>query len=191
MQNAICERAVGGNGDPYVSGAVPGDYWYVYGDMKGTVIPAGTKIHFYFVTKLGTMCSNYWMIEFKDGEEWKPALPTSTLQESATETLSGAPINYSATITYNFAGMLLDNKNNGAYIPAEGIFTTTKDMDEIVLRFGQAGRLCLSGAKYAGKYIDCTHASGQTRFSAQHPSNPETGEAIKEYNQHVLLEIVE
>ena len=95
VQNAICERAVGGNGDPYVSGAVPGDYWYVYGDMKGTTIPAGTKIHFYFVTKLGTMCSNYWMIEFKDGEEWKPALPTSTLQESATETLSGAPINLS------------------------------------------------------------------------------------------------
>lgn len=59
VQNAICERAVGGNGDPYVSGAVPGDYWYVYGDMKGTTIPAGTKIHFYFVTKLGTMCSNY------------------------------------------------------------------------------------------------------------------------------------
>ena len=148
-QTAVCSRAVGGNGDPYVSGAIPGDYWYVYGDMKGTTIPAGTKIHFYFVTKLGTMCSNYWMIEFKDGE------------------------------------------NNGAYIPAEGIFTTTKDMDEIVLRFGQAGRLCLSGAKFAGKYIDCTHASGQTRFSAQHPSNPETGEAIREYNEHVLLEIVE
>ncbi len=116
-QNAVCSRAVGANGDPYVSGAIPGDYWYVYGDMKGTTIPAGTKIHFYFVTKLGTMCSNYWMIEFKDGEEWKPALPTSTLQESATETLSGAPINYSATITYNFAGMLLDSSNNGAYIP--------------------------------------------------------------------------
>ena len=190
-QKVVCSRAVGANGDPYVSGAIPGDYWYVYGDMKGTTIPAGTKIHFYFVTKLGTMCSNYWMIEFKDGEEWKPALPTSTLQESATETLSGAPINYSATITYNFAGMLLDSSNNGAYIPAEGVFTTTKDMDEIVLRFGQAGRLCLNGAKFAGKYIDWTHASGQTRFSAQHPSNPETGAAIKEYNQHVLLEIVE
>ena len=39
------------------------------------------------------------------------------------------------------------------------VFTTTKDMDEIVLRFGQAGRLCLSGARYAGKYIDWTHAS--------------------------------
>ena len=60
--------------------------------------------------------------------------------------------------------MLLDSSNNGAYIPAEGVFTTTKDMDEIVLRFGQAGRLCLSGARYAGKYIDWTHASGQTRF---------------------------
>lgn len=190
-QTAICDRAVGGNGDPYVSGAIPGDYWYIYGDAKGAIIPADTKIHFYFVTKLGTMCSSYWMIEFKDGEEWKPALPTSTLLESATETISGASIDYSATITYNFAGMLLDTSNNGAYIPAEGVFTTTKDMDEIVLRFGQAGRLGLSGARYSGKYIDCTHASGQTRFSAQHPSNPETGAAIKEYNQHVLLEIVE
>ena len=80
-------------------------------------------------------------------------------RESATETLSGAPINYSVTITYNFAGMLLDSSNNGAYIPTEGVFTTTKDMDEIVLRFGQAGRLCLNGAKFAGKYIDWTHAS--------------------------------
>ena len=62
-QKVVCSRAVGANGDPYVSGAIPGDYWYVYGDMKGTTIPAGTKIHFYFVTKLGTMCSNYWMIE--------------------------------------------------------------------------------------------------------------------------------
>lgn len=190
-QTAVCNRAVGGNGDPYVSGAIPGDYWYIHGDMKGEVIPAGTKIHFYFVTKLGTMCSSYWMIEFKDGEEWKPALPTSTIQESATETVSGAPIDYSATVTYNFAGLLLDTSNNGAYIPAEGTFTTTKDMDEIVLRFGQAGHLCLNGAKFSGKYIDCTHASGQTRFSAQHPSDPETGAAIKTYNQHVLLEIVE
>lgn len=189
--NAVCTRSVGGNGDPYVSGAVPGDYWYVYGDLEGATIPAGSKIHFYFVTKLGTMCSNYWMIEFKDGDEWKPALPTSTIQESATETLSGAPIDYSATITYNFAGMLLDTSNNGAYISAEGVFATSKDMEEIVLRFGQAGHLALSGAKYSGKYIDWTHTSGQTRFSAQHPSNPETGAAIKEYNEYVLLEIVE
>lgn len=46
-QKVVCSRAVGANGDPYVSGAIPGDYWYVYGDMKGTTIPAGTKIHFY------------------------------------------------------------------------------------------------------------------------------------------------
>lgn len=189
--NTECVRNVGGNGDPYVSGAVPGDYWYVSGDLEGTNIPAGSKIHFYFVTKLGTMCSNYWMIEFKDGEEWKPALPTSTVEESATETLSGASIDYSATITYNFAGMLLDPSNNGAYISAEGVFTTTKDMEEIVLRFGQAGHLSLNGAKYSGKYIDWIHTSGQTRFSAQHPSDPQTGEAIKEYNEYVLLEIVQ
>lgn len=190
-KTALCSRAAGGNGDPYVSGAIPGDYWYVYGDMKGTKIPAGTKVHFYFVTKLGTMCSSYWMIEYKDGDDWKPAIPTSTVQESATVGISGAAVSYSATVTYNFAGLLLDTSNNGAYIPAEGTFATTKDMNEIVLRFGMAGHVCLNGAKYSGQYIDCTHASGQTRFSAQHPSDPDTGVAIKEYNQHVLLEIVE
>lgn len=189
--NTECKRDVGGNGDPYISGAVPGDFWYVYGDLEGANIPADTKIHFYFVTKLGIMCSNYWMIEFKDGDEWKPALPTSTVQESATETLSGAPINYSATITYNFAGMLLDSSKNGAYISVEGVFTTSKDMEEIALRFGQAGHLSLNGAKFSGKYIDWTHNSGQTRFSAQHPSDPQTGTAVKEYNEYVLLEIVQ
>lgn len=186
-----CKRAVGGNGDPYISGTVPGDYWYISGDMNGETIPAGTKVHFYFVTKLGTACSNYWMVEFKDGDVWSPALGTSTVTESSVKGLSGAAYEYSATITYNFAGMLLDTSKNGAYIAVEGTFTTTKDMTEVIVRFGEAGRVALSGAKFDGKYIDEVSTSCQSRLSAQHPSNPETGAAVKEYNQHVLLEIVD
>ena len=190
-KTAYCERSVGGNGDPYISGAIPEDYWLITADLGGEVIPAGTKIHFSFVTKLGVITSNYWMISFKDGSEWAPALPTSTRTESATKTVSGASINYSATITYNWSGMLLDGSQNGAYIPAEGTFTTTKDMTEIQLKFQQAGHLGLGGSKnYNGLYNDVTHASGQTRFSAQQPSNPD-GSANTVYDQHVLLEIVE
>jgi hypothetical protein len=169
---------------------MPGDYWYIYGNMNGVTIPAGTKIHFYFVTKLGTMCSNYWMLEYKDGDSWKPTTPTSTVSESATTTLSGASIDYSATITYNWAGMLLDTSSNGAYIGVDGEFTLGQDTQEVVLRFGQVGHVTLIGSKSAGKYIDWTHTSCQSRMSAQQPNNTETGAANKVYDQHVLLEIV-
>lgn len=186
-----CKRAVGGNGDPYISGTVPGDYWYISGNVEGEIIPAGTKVHIYFVTKLGTACSNYWMLEFKDGDVWSPVFSTSTVTESSVIGLSGAAVEYSATITYNFAGMLLDTSKNGAYIAVEGTFVTTKDMDEVSVRFGEAGRVALIGTKNDGKYIDEVSTSCQSRLSAQHPNDPETGAAIKEYNQHVLLEIVD
>ena len=185
-----CKRGVGGNGDPYVSGTIPGDYWYVTSDLNGEVIPAGTKIHFYFVTKFGKMTSNLWMLEFKDGEAWSPALPTSTVQESATEGMSGAAVDYSATVTYNVNCSLLDSSKNGTYTAVEGTFTTTKDMTSVVLRFGQAGRLGLAGSDYDGKYLDQTASSCQSRFSAQHPNDPETGAQIKQYDQHLTLEIV-
>lgn len=187
----VCLRQVGGNGDPYVSGAIPGDWWTITSDYRNTTIPAGTKIHFYFVTKFGAMVSSYWMIEYRDGEEWKPAIPVLRKTESATQCTSGAEISYSAEIAYNFAGLLLDSSTNGAYIAVEGTFTTENDMDNIVLRFGQAGHLGLEGNKnYNGLYIDQTHSSGQTRFSAQRPSNAD-GTAVKQYDQHVTIEFVE
>lgn len=186
-----CTRAVGGNGDPYVSGAVPGDYWLVTASYGDKVIPAGTKIHFYFVTKFGSACSSYWMTEYKEGDTWKPALPTSTKKETATKTISGADITYEADIVYNFAGLLLDSKTNGAYLAVEGTFTTEADITELQFRFSQAGHLGLEGNKnYNALYIDKSFGSGQTRFSAQRPSK-EDGTAVKTYDQHVTFEFVE
>lgn len=185
-----CTRAVGSNGDPYVSGAIPEDYWLVTASHKNQVIPAGTKIHFYFVTKFGTGCSAYWNVEYKAGENWVPALATSKKTETATATIGGATIEYSKEITYNFAGLLLDSKNNGAYLAVEGTFTTETDMNELQFRFKQAGHLGLDGSKYSGLYIDKSFGSGQTRFSAQRPSK-EDGTAVKEFDQHVTFEFVE
>ena len=185
-----CTRAVGSNGDPYVSGAIPEDYWLVTASHKNQVIPAGTKIHFYFVTKFGTGCSAYWNVEYKAGEKWVPALATSKKTETATATIGGATIEYSKEITYNFAGLLLDSKNNGAYLAVEGTFTTETDMNELQFRFKQAGHLGLDGSKYSGLYIDKSFGSGQTRFSAQRPSK-EDGTAVKEFDQHVTFEFVE
>lgn len=186
----VCLRQIGGNGDPYVSGAIPGDYWHITADHMGKTIPAGTGIHFYFVTKFGTACSGYWMIEYKEGDEWKPALETASRMESATSGLSGNPVSYSEEITYNFAGLLLDSKNNGAYMAVEGTFVTSEDMNSIEMRFRQAGHLCLDGTKNDGLYIDQTQSGGQTRFSAQRPSEAD-GTAVRIYDQHVTIDFTE
>ena len=130
------------------------------------------------------------MIEYKEGDEWKPALETASRMESATSGLSGNPVSYSEEITYNFAGLLLDSKNNGAYMAVEGTFVTSEDMDSIEMRFRQAGHLCLDGTKNDGLYIDQTQSGGQTRFSAQRPSEAD-GTAVRIYDQHVTIDFTE
>ena len=183
----ICQRLVGGNGDPYVSGAIPEDYWLITVDKN---IPAGTKIRYYFVTKMGTATSSYWMLEYKSGEEWKPTVAVSSRAESSEKGLTGNAVSYSKTVEYNFAATLLDSKKNGAYVAVEGVFTADRNLESVVLRFRQAGHLGLDGSKNDGLYIDRTEAGGQTRFSAQRPSL-EDGTAVKTYDQHITIEIAE
>ena len=119
---AVCKRGVGakGGGDPYVAGTIPGDYWLVTATMGGKVIPAGTKIKFRFITKMGTACSTRWMTEYKSGEEWLPTAPVQDFAETAVKALSGQDVEYSAVVKYNFAATFLDPSNNGAYIPVPG-----------------------------------------------------------------------
>ena len=181
----VCQRAVGANGDPYVSGAIPEDYWQITVDRK---VPAGTRLHYYFVTKMGTATSSYWMMEYRSGDEWKPTVQVSQKNETAEKGMSGNAVSYSQTITYNFAATLLDSKKNGAYVAVEGTFQVDRDLDSVVLRFRQAGHLGLEGSKNNGLYLDRTEAGGQTRFSAQRPST-EDETAVKTFDQHVTIEI--
>lgn len=183
-------RLVGGNGDPYTQGCLPGDYWLIDATASKT-IPAGTTLSIYFVTKCGTATSSYWMLEFKDGETWKPVKATSTKQESATQDINKVSVSYSAEITYNLCFTLLDSGKNGAYEAVDETFTTSVDMTNIQIRFRPVGQLGLNGSKYDGMYLNnIISKSNQQRFSAQRPSKSD-GTAVKTYDQHVTIKIAD
>lgn len=64
-------RTVGGTGHPYVTGVWPGDYWLFRVPVKN--VAAGTKVKFSGLTRTSAGGHKYWMLEYNDGGEWKPA----------------------------------------------------------------------------------------------------------------------
>ena len=78
-------RIVGGTGHPYVTGAWPGDYWQ-FSATDNYEYPAGTNLHIKFLTRVSATGQRYWMLEYFDGKDWKPAeeYPISTETESGT-----------------------------------------------------------------------------------------------------------
>ena len=79
------KRIVGGTGHPYVSGAWPGDYW-LFSATDGYEYPAGTNLHIKYLTRISATGQKYWMLEYWDGNEWKPAdeYPVSAEGETGT-----------------------------------------------------------------------------------------------------------
>ncbi|MCH5173283.1 MAG: hypothetical protein J1D85_03625 [Bacteroidales bacterium] len=66
------KRIIGGTGHPYVTGAWPGDYW-LFSATDNYEYPAGTTLHIKFLTRNSATGQKYWMLEYFDGNEWKPA----------------------------------------------------------------------------------------------------------------------
>lgn len=62
-------RTIGGTGDPYVTGAWPGDYWLY---EIPAVVPANTLFNISFTGRVSGTGHKFWMLEYLDGEEWKP-----------------------------------------------------------------------------------------------------------------------
>ncbi|MBR0174655.1 MAG: BACON domain-containing protein [Bacteroidales bacterium] len=87
--NNKASRIVGSTGHPYVTGAWPGDYWQ-FSATDNYEYPAGTNLHIKFLTRVSATGQRYWMLEYFDGKDWKPAeeYPIST------ETESGANASY-------------------------------------------------------------------------------------------------
>ena len=73
---------------------MPGDFWQ-FETTGGHEFPDGTQLHIIYTYKPGRYGAKYWMIEYKDGDEFKP-VPAF---ERKTETLELS----SETITYNMA----------------------------------------------------------------------------------------
>lgn len=72
-------RVIGGTGDPYVTGAWPGDYWLY---EVPAVIPANTLLSINFMGRVSATGHKYWMMEYLDGEEWKPVGTVLTSEET-------------------------------------------------------------------------------------------------------------
>lgn len=72
-------RHIGNNGEPMAYGCWEGDYFLF--EAKGELPEnANVSISFGFSGKASST-SKYWLLEYKDGSSWKPAIETSTLQD--------------------------------------------------------------------------------------------------------------
>ena len=67
---------------PRVTGPWPGDYWLFYGSGE---IKAGSEVHIAFETRTSATGHKFWLLEFLDGEEWKPVSETFTTTEPGDE----------------------------------------------------------------------------------------------------------
>lgn len=89
--NGKASRIVGATGHPYVTGAWPGDYW-LFSATDNYEYPAGTNLHIKFMTRISATGHKYWMLEYFDGNEWKPAEEYPV--ETETETGTNAQYNF-------------------------------------------------------------------------------------------------
>lgn len=99
-----CERIVGATGEPYVTGAWPGDYWSFLVPVAN--LPAGTKIRFTGTVKASGTGHKYWKLEYNDGGVWKPAtaILTKTVGSEVVsythEMMNTAALPIDLTVTY-------------------------------------------------------------------------------------------
>lgn len=84
--NNKCARIIGATGEPYVTGAWPGDWWMFTVPVKS--LAAGTSVHFKGTSKTSGTGMKYWLMEYEDGGVWKP------VAETKTATVDGAQIVY-------------------------------------------------------------------------------------------------
>ncbi len=76
-QNNKAARVCGGTGEPYITGGWPGDYWLITSEST-EVIEAGASVHAFMVSRTSGTGMKYFIVEYLDGGEWKPALPAKT-----------------------------------------------------------------------------------------------------------------
>jgi hypothetical protein len=123
--NGKARHVCGSTGEPYVEGQWPGDSWNLTAEQN---IPAGSIVAASFYSRTSGTGMKYWLVEYLDGDTWKPAMPTKT------EEIEGQ------TITYNV------NHNNTTEFHIQFAVTTTVDMAEFKIR-----ETCLVNTQASGK----------------------------------------
>ena len=111
-----------------------------YGTFEGdfftftayTPISAGEKAEIYFEFAESANCMKYWYLEYKDGEDWRPAGDVSIVD------FDGKDVKYTNTVEFE--------KVN---VPVQSRVTYLHDSPEIVFRFTAVTSICISGfARY-------------------------------------------
>ena len=106
-------RVVGGTGEPYVTGAWTGDYWLF--DVNAN-IAKGEIIKANFVSRASGTGAKYWVVEYFNGAEWVPAMPTTAVEVEG------------ATLNYHIA------HNNTDNFPVEFYVTSPADITKFQVR---------------------------------------------------------
>ncbi len=142
---------VSNGGQPVMCGPMPGDCWQ-FETTGNNDFPEGTQLYMKYTYNPGKYGAKYWMIEYKDGEEFKP-VPAF---EQKTETLSLS----SETITYNMA-FTTEQKL------IEFTVTLENPTDEFVVR-----QRCCSEYQVNDKWFDKPNVKCVSRIAGD-PSNIE------------------
>ena len=112
---------------PRVTGPWPGDYWLFYGNGA---IKAGSEVHIAFEARTSATGHKFWLLEFLDGDQWRPACETLTTNETGEE------------ITYSHA-MNADGATN---VKANYVVKYRKNSEHAQFRFRCLANWQASGA---------------------------------------------
>ena len=82
--NAKKSHLIGGTGQPYITGAWPGDYWEFTVPLKN--VAAGNVVTFTGLHRISATGHKYWRMDWSiDGTTWTPVKPLETETETGTD----------------------------------------------------------------------------------------------------------
>ena len=146
---------------PRCTGPWPGDYWLFYGNGA---IKAGSEVRIAFEARTSATGHKFWILEFLDGEEWRPACDTQVSSEPGEE------------VVYTHA-MHADGSTN---VQADYIVKYRKNNPHAQFRFRCVANWQASGAGKLG-----ARNGGSARLTVtdiQDPTFQPTIEIVKEGN---------
>ena len=133
---------------PRVTGPWPGDYWLFYGNGA---VKAGSEVHIAFEARTSATGHKFWILEFLDGTEWRPAAETFTTTEPGEE------------VTYTHA-MNADGKTN---VKANYVVKYRKNSEHAQFRFR-----CVANWQASGAGALPARNGGSARLSVTDTADP-------------------
>lgn len=117
--NSNAYRDIGSTGDPIAYGAWMNDYWLY---EVPTLVPANTLFNISFTTRVSAKGQKYWILEYLDGEDWKPVGNVLNTSEP------GESVDYTTALVTN------------AYTVVAGSFKVKNLMSSLKVRYRCAAK---------------------------------------------------